>query len=635
MAGTHIDRIVAALVGRMQAPQHPLGSEVVASWKRCMEEYHLEPERIGRPHVLTATELKSFREPAGEIIALARPEIDRLFRRLSGEDYIVLFTDTHGVAVDFRVTDVLKTDARRTGLHLGSIWDERQQGTNGVGTCLRTERPVSIVQSDHFAPHNASLTCTVAPVRGPMGEILAVLDVSTPRASDHGRQRLILDVVLNSTRRIESRIFRTHFRAQGAMVVQLSSDQDFLDACEESLIAVDAAGRVIAADRQALRRLQAGRDAPVLGQKVETVLRVGESLLLATGAGSLPLDLAALTGARSQLFARVLMPGRAPAAPTARPAAARATATPCGQPDLMALAGADPRMLRAVSIARRLVDVGLPILLLGETGAGKGAFAAALHRTSARAGQPFVAINCAALPETLIESELFGYQAGAFTGAARGGARGKLLEANGGTLFLDEIGDMPAPLQTRLLRTLSEGEVTPLGGGRPIRLDVAVIAATHQPLEQLIAERRFREDLYHRLAGATLKLPALRERADKAALIARVLNEEASAQGRQLKLGERAAAQLAAHFWSGNIRELRHVARYAVAMCEGCTILPEHLPETLAGPDATAAADAEEAALRRALEHCGWNVTAAASFLGMSRATLHRHIRGYRLQRPQ
>ncbi|MFO1071342.1 MAG: hypothetical protein U1E17_01255 [Geminicoccaceae bacterium] len=136
------------------------------------------------------------------------------------------------MAVDFRVTDVLKTDARRTGLHLGSIWDERQQGTNG-GDGSRTERPVSIVQSDHFAL-NASLTCTVAPVRGPMGEILAVLDVSTPRASDYGRQRLILDVVLNSTRRIESRIFRTHFRAQGAMQVQLSSDQDFLDACEKA-----------------------------------------------------------------------------------------------------------------------------------------------------------------------------------------------------------------------------------------------------------------------------------------------------------------------------------------------------------------------------------------------------------------
>ena len=635
MASTHIDRIMASLVGRMQAPQHPLGSEVVASWKRCMEEYHLEPDRVGRPQVLTASELRSFREPAGAIIALAKPEIDRLFRRLSGEDYIVLFTDTHGVAVDFRVADPLKADARRTGLHLGSIWDERQQGTNGVGTCLRTERPVSIVQNDHFAPHNASLTCTVAPVRGPLGEILAVLDVSTPRASDHGRQRLILDVVLNSTRRIESRIFRTHYRDQGAMVVQLSSDHDFLDACEECLLAVDPAGRVIAADRQALRHLQTAPCTPILGQKVESVLRVGESVLLATGTGSPPLDLAALTGARGQLFARVLTPARpATTAPgTSRRPARPAMAGSC-EPDLTALAGSDPRMLRAVAVARRLVDVGLPILLLGETGAGKGAFAAALHRTSARAGQPFVAINCAALPETLIESELFGYQPGAFTGAARGGARGKLLEANGGTLFLDEIGDMPAPLQTRLLRTLSEGEVSPLGGGRPVRLDVAVIAATHQPLERLIAERRFREDLYHRLAGATLKLPALRERADKAVLIGQVFAEEARAQGRTVRLAEATAARLAAHFWPGNIRELRHVARYAVALCEGATILPEHLPDTLGGAEAPGGVDACRATLRQALDHCGWNVTAAASLLGISRATLHRQIRGYQLQRP-
>ncbi|MFO1071341.1 MAG: sigma 54-interacting transcriptional regulator [Geminicoccaceae bacterium] len=334
-------------------------------------------------------------------------------------------------------------------------------------------------------------------------------------------------------------------------------------------------------------------------------------------------------------FARVPMPAGAPAAPTApRITPARGTAAPC----TARLDGAGGRRSAHAPCrlhARRLVDVGLPILLLGD--AGKGGFAAALHRTSARAGQPFVAINCAALPETLIESEPFGYQAGAFTGAARGGARGKLLEANGGTLFLDEIGEHAGTLADAAPAHAFRGRGdAALGGGRPIRLDVAVIAATHQPLEQLIAERRFREDLHHRLAGATLAA-GLAARAGRQGRPDRARAQRGGERpvGRQLKLGARAAAQLAAHFWPGNIRELRHVARYAVAMCEGCTILPEHLPETLAGPDATAAADAEEAVPGRALEHCGWNVTAAASFLGMSRATLHRHIRGYRPQRPQ
>ena len=632
MASTHIERILASLVGRGQPPAHPLGREVVASWKRCVDEYHLEPNRMAGPQVLTATELKSFREPLGDLIALARPELDRLHRRLIHDDYVVLLGDEHGITVDFRLAQPLEADARRAGLYLGSIWDERGQGTNGIGTCLRTARPVSIVQDDHFAPYNAGLTCTVAPIHGPTGEIVAVLDVSTARTTDHARQRLVLDVVLNSVRRLENRIFRRCFHDAGASLVQLSPDHEFLDAAEECLLAVDAAGRVVGADRQALGRLEQRPVTEVLGRKVEAVLRLGESELLAT-ARSAPVDLSALSGARGRLFAR-LLPSTRPLR-SCRAGVARHQSRQDG-PDLATLAGGDPRMRRAVATALRLIDVGLPILLMGETGSGKGAFAEALHRSSARAARPFVAINCAALPEPLIESELFGYQPGAFTGAARTGAQGKLLEAQGGTLFLDEIGDMPAALQTRLLRTLSEGDVTPLGGtGRAVKLDVAVIAATHQPLDRLIAERRFREDLYFRLAGATLHLPPLRDRADRAELIARVFAEEAGAQGSQAKLVPAAMALLKEHFWPGNIRELRHAARYAVALCDGEAILPEHLPPSIRGPRQSSATDDDgPTALELALDRCDWNMTAAARLLGVSRATIHRRVRDSGLRRP-
>lgn len=630
MASTHIDRIFSSLVGRGQPPAHPLGGEVVASWKRCVDEYRLEPNRMAGPQVLTATELKTFRDPLDAIIALARAELDRLHRRLVHEDYVVMFGDEHGVTVDFRLAPALESDARRAGLYLGSIWDERHQGTNGIGTCLRTARPVSIVQDDHFAPRNAGLTCTVAPIHGPTGGIVAVLDVSTARATDHGRQRLILDILLDSVRRLENRIFRQYFHDAGASIVQLSPDQQFLDAAEECLLAVDAAGRIIGADRRALGCLEPREPATaVLGRKVEAVLRLAESELLRT-ARDVPIDLSALSGGRGRLFARLLPSSRIPRT-RARPAD---TPGPDG-PDLDTLAGRDPRMQRAVATAIRLIGVGLPILVTGETGSGKGAFAEALHRASARAARPFVAINCAALPETLIESELFGYRPGAFTGAAKTGAQGKLLEAQGGTLFLDEIGDMPAALQTRLLRTLSEGEVAPLGAGRAVKLDVAVIAATHRPLERLIDEQRFREDLYFRLAGATLQLPALRERADRAELIARLFAEEAGAQGSRAKLLPGTMARLVAHGWPGNVRELRHAARYAVALCDGETILPEHLPPCFQRPGSAAVQqDAGAAALAQALSRCGWNVTGAARLLGLSRATVHRRVRSYGLRRP-
>ncbi len=635
MVSEHVDRIFASLIGRTQPPAHPLGREVVASWKRCVDEYHLAPDQVARPQVLTAAELKSFREPLGDIIAIARPELDRLFRRLVDEDYVVLFGDRHGVMVDFRVAECLERDARRTGLYLGSIWDEPHQGTNGVGTCLRTARPVSIVQNDHFAPCNAGLTCTVAPIHGATGEIAAVLDVSTARASDHARQRLILDVVLNSVRRLENRIFRKHFRDAGATLVQLSHDREFLDAAEEYLLAVDAAGRVVGADRRALGRLKDRSDSAVLGRRVETVLLLEQSQLLATSRG-VPVDLDALSGGRGRLFARVLASTRPVAVSDGNARAARRQQAPSDGPDLMALAGCDPRLQHAVAASLRLIGVGLPILLMGETGSGKGAFAEALHRASARAGRPFVAINCAALPEPLIESELFGYQPGAFTGAAKAGASGKLLDAQGGTLFLDEIGDMPAVLQTRLLRTLSEGEVTPLGGtGRTVKLDVAVIAATHQPLERLISEKRFREDLYYRLAGATVQLPALRDRADKTELIARIFADEAGTQGSQAKLSSETMAALKAYHWPGNFRELHHTARYAVALCDGEVISSVHLPPQFAGPMPIECAGNEDvSALKLALQRCDWNVTAAARLLGISRATVHRRMRGLGLHRP-
>jgi transcriptional regulator with PAS, ATPase and Fis domain len=183
------------------------------------------------------------------------------------------------------------------------------------------------------------------------------------------------------------------------------------------------------------------------------------------------------------------------------------------------LAGEDPQMLRNVRSAYRIADSGVSVLIQGPTGSGKEAFAHAMHLVSRRAERPFVAVNCAAIPETLIESELFGYKPGAFTGARKEGMRGKILQSAGGTLFLDEIGDMPLTLQTRLLRVLEEQEIVPLGSETAIKVDLHVIAASHRNLREMIANGTFREDLYYRLNGITLELPALRDRADKERVI--------------------------------------------------------------------------------------------------------------------
>jgi sigma-54 dependent transcriptional regulator, acetoin dehydrogenase operon transcriptional activator AcoR len=314
------------------------------------------------------------------------------------------------------------------------------------------------------------------------------------------------------------------------------------------------------------------------------------------------------------------------------------------------LAGEDPQMLRNVRSAYRIADSGVSVLIQGPTGSGKEAFAHAMHLVSRRAERPFVAVNCAAIPETLIESELFGYKPGAFTGARKEGMRGKILQSAGGTLFLDEIGDMPLTLQTRLLRVLEEQEIVPLGSETAIKVDLHVLAASHRNLRDMIANGTFREDLYYRLNGITLELPALRDRVDKERVIHHALAAE-TGNGRPAAIEMDALQRLVAYPWPGNVRELRNVIRTALAICEGGVVrridLPREIREadfdtgpalsTLAsgavsavnesGPPVNPLKAAERAALVRVITDCHGNMTRVAAQLGMSRNTLYRRMK--------
>jgi transcriptional regulator of acetoin/glycerol metabolism len=317
------------------------------------------------------------------------------------------------------------------------------------------------------------------------------------------------------------------------------------------------------------------------------------------------------------------------------------------------LAGEDPHMLRNVRSAYRIADSGVSVLIQGPTGSGKEAFAHAMHLVSRRAERPFVAVNCAAIPETLIESELFGYKPGAFTGARKEGMRGKILQSAGGTLFLDEIGDMPLTLQTRLLRVLEEQEIVPLGSETAIKVDLHVLAASHRNLRDMIANGTFREDLYYRLNGITLELPALRDRADRERVIHHALAVE-TGSGRPAAIEMDALQRLVAYPWPGNVRELRNVIRTALAICEGGVVRGIDLPREIRESQANVTTDtgslnsilqgsrgtgcespvpvnplkaAERAALVRVIAECHGNMTRVAAQLGMSRNTLYRRMK--------
>jgi sigma-54 dependent transcriptional regulator, acetoin dehydrogenase operon transcriptional activator AcoR len=349
--------------------------------------------------------------------------------------------------------------------------------------------------------------------------------------------------------------------------------------------------------------------------------------------------------------------------PAPQRGAASARTGQAGPAGLAALTTGDPQMAALAAKVRRVIDRDIPILILGETGTGKELLARAIHQESQRARQPFIAVNCASIPDTLIESELFGYEEGAFTGARRKGAVGKIVQANGGTLFLDEIGDMPVALQAHLLRVLQERQVVPLGSNNAVAVDVAIVCATHRNLRDMIAAQTFREDLYYRLNGLAVRLPALRERNDLSALADCIIEREAAPRG--LALSPEVAALLARCPWPGNVRQLFNVLRTACVMAAGeRTIRREHLPDDFLDemsaleattnasapghidPPAAAAPrvvehasapaqimanrsldDIEIEAIRRALDAAGGNISEAAKRLGISRNTIYRKLR--------
>jgi transcriptional regulator of acetoin/glycerol metabolism len=295
----------------------------------------------------------------------------------------------------------------------------------------------------------------------------------------------------------------------------------------------------------------------------------------------------------------------------------------------------DPRMAEAIRRARRIAECDIPLLIQGETGSGKEWFAQAFHQSGARRGGPFVAVNCAAIPATLIEAELFGHVDGAFTGARRSGARGKIREANGGMLFLDEIGDMPLALQAVLLRVLETRRVAPLGGDGEEPVDFALVCASHQPLRELVDHGHFRADLFFRLSGMTVSLPPLRERQDFDRVVRRMLAEEAASRG--LRIAPAALDLLRRHDWPGNLRQLRNVLRLAVALLGDERLLtPEFLPTEILdsgsrpGHGESGLRAVQNRLVRETVERHGGNISAAARELGITRTTLYRKLAEWR-----
>jgi transcriptional regulator of acetoin/glycerol metabolism len=580
--------------------------------------------------VLTATELKDHREPMSELLALSQGEIQRLFEMLAEQDYVVMLTDGDGIALDFRSNALTLDACDVAGVLPGSLWAEQAQGTNGISLCLREQRPVSVVMGDHFASLLERVSCTVAPIFGGSGELVGVLNVTTMLPSDYAAQAMVRNVVAASARRIENLYFDR--RNSDKVILRLSKHSDFCDSAAEARLALDANGHILDATPSAHLMLR-NRPVPLIGHRFSTVQGMEEWLDRANEPAT------AFSTASGRLYLRMEEAKRKGLTLGSTQRGQRPRVEPPDRPSLDELIGNDEGIRESIGVARRLVAHHVPVLLQGETGTGKSALARAIHLDAGGDEAKFISINCAAITAELIESELFGYRPGAFTGAARQGFKGRLLEADGGMLFLDEIGDMPLGLQTRLLQVLSDGEFVPVGAVHPVRVNFSLVAASLHDVAQLVHQGKFREDLYFRLAGATVQLPALRERDDRLHLFDRIFNQASRNVGKRLSgIDEPARRALCAHHWPGNLRELQHAARFAAAVDTDGIIGLNDLPPPLNSQGSTelsAPTRGRRNSIETALERCHWNVSEAATSLGISRSTLHRQMKLLGIDRPE
>ncbi|MFB4205366.1 sigma-54-dependent Fis family transcriptional regulator [Arhodomonas sp. KWT2] len=585
-----------------------LAETVTRSWHRCRLDGLVTDARPPGA-CYSESELRERHAGNRRLIEAALPELETIHRQIARTNSAVILADAEGVLLHRYGDPGFDRRAQRVALSPGACWLESERGTNAIGTALAEARAVSVHGPEHFLDCNSFLTCAAAPIRAPDGRTIGLFDVSGDQPT---RQLHALGLVRMAALMVENRLLETEF--DDAVYVHFHPRREFLGTLGEGIAAFGPDGALLAANASALGHLgtaAGGFNGLFDAELGNAVARASHGTTLLTTRSGLQVHArVSVRGERDQ-------PGR-----TVVPGTGAAADTP-------ALHHGDDAVAACEARALRVHARGIPVLVEGETGTGKEYLAHRIHHQGPRAGGPLVVVNCAAIPDGLIESELFGYAPGAFTGARREGARGRVHEADGGTLFLDEIGEMPQALQTRLLRVLQEQRVVPVGGGHEESVDFALIAATNRDLAQCVADGTFRADLYYRLNGLRVRLPPLRERADLEALIRHMLTTENVATEPEPEFMQ----ALREHHWPGNLRELHNVLRTAAALAEpGRPLRRYDLPDDLATPStgedtvSSGLRARDESMMRAAVQAHDGNVAAAARSLGISRSTLYRRL---------
>ncbi|UFS69211.1 sigma-54-dependent Fis family transcriptional regulator [Geomonas sp. RF6] len=620
-----------------------LRPEVANSWQRCRNlniNPYLEPEtRVDQ------LELRERLFKKQHLLKVARPFLDNLYNFVKGSGFQVVLADENGYLLEVLGDNDIVARTRQVLLCPGGNWNETMKGTNAIGTAVVEKKPVQIYAWEHYCKPHHFLTCSAAPIFDPDGELMAVLDISgdyrVANAHTLGMAVAAVNAIENQLRLLKAtdKLFMA-YRYSNALLEHMS----------DGLISINNNGIVTEINAKGAEIFGVS-PAQVKGRHVDTIYNARSTLLKVLSDGTEYDDREIILeklGRKIYSSASLLRDdagGVIGAVAVFRehhgrqPSRQRATVVHSHSYTFDDIVGESPAVVAAKEWARLAAASPSTVLITGESGTGKELFAQSIHNASQRSDRQFIALNCAALPENLIESELFGYEEGTFTGAKRGGQQGKFEIADGGTIFLDEIGDMSLNVQAKLLRVIQEKKVARIGSCNEKLVDIRIIAATHKDLSQEVQKGNFRQDLYYRLNVLGIHIPALRERPEDFGLLTRHLVQKISTKiGKDVQIHDTFLKKIQGHSWPGNIRELENAVERAIIRCGvdgvltgdlldcGTTLKPK--PE-VRKTEITSLRDAEKGMIYEVLTFYQGNIQKASTMLGIGRNTLYRKMKEY------
>lgn len=621
------------------------------SWQRS-RKFDVNHDYIEKTEVLNHYRLVERIEERKHFVEVAIPVMEELYSFLRGLGFMVVLADHEGYILKAMIDDSFRREASSLMLIEGANWSEKSKGTNAIGTSLTEGESVKIFGHEHYVRENHIIACAAVPIFGSDGQIMGTLDVTGE--SKKGNER-IFRMVNFSAKSIERELQMNNLYKK--LNLYKAKYDGLFDLMREGAVMVEEDGTVSQISQIAAKVLGI-KENECLGANIEELFNLNSMWVLDSSSGDTkeitisPKHGSSLVNARARrLYGPEGKPGGMVAivgpSPSVvqnqenKPVPASHANANSAKFSFSQIIGNSDYLQQVISMCKRVARNNSTILVSGETGTGKEMLAQAIHHASTRSNCPFVAVNCAAIPSELIESELFGFEDGAFTGARKGGSPGKFEIANGGTIFLDEIGDMSARAQVSLLRVLQEKQLCRVGGRQNKPIDVRVIAATHRNLTEMVEEGTFRQDLFFRLNVVNVYIPPLRSRkGDIDLLVAFFMNKYKSVIGRpQLVMSPEAMEIFSAYSWPGNVRELENLIEGLVNIVEGDIIKVEHLPKIMFEekeepvPDTTGMTlkDIEKAAIIQAIKECSGSLSAAAIKLDIGRSTLYRKLKEYEI----